>query len=66
MSPRGRFLLATLAGLVLAGLVWAPFVLVGHLLAGPVRRRIRPEAVRRGVLVFCVIASIGVISRALI
>ena len=51
---------------LLAGLVWAPFVLVGHLLAGPVRRRIRPESVRRGVLVFCVIASIGVIARALL
>lgn len=49
-----------------AGLLWAPFVLVGHLLAGPVRRRIRPETVRRGVLVFCVIASISVIARALV
>lgn len=51
---------------LLAGLVWAPFVLVGHLLAGPVRRRIRPETVRRGVLAFCVIASISVIARALV
>lgn len=49
-----------------AGLLWVPFVLVGHLLAGPVRRRIRPETVRRGVLTFCVIASVGVIARSLL
>lgn len=50
---------------VVAGLLWVPFVLVGHLLAGPVRRRIRPQTVRRGVLTFCVVASVGVIARAL-
>lgn len=51
---------------VRAGLVWAPFVLVGHLLAGPVRRRIRQETVRRAVLAFCVVASVSVIVRAVI
>ena len=51
---------------VRAGLLWVPFVLAGHLLAGPVRRRIRPETVRRGVLTFCTIASVSVIARALL
>lgn len=49
-----------------AGLVWTPFVWVGHLVAGPVRRRMPAAAVRRGVLIFCVVASVGVIARTLI
>lgn len=51
---------------VRAGLVWTPFVLAGHVLAGPVRRRIRQETVRRAVLAFCVVASVSVIVRAVI
>nr|WP_257906907.1 sulfite exporter TauE/SafE family protein [Janibacter limosus] len=38
----------------------------GHLVAGPVRRRLPATAVRRGVLVFCVVASVGVIGRTLL
>src|SRR5690606_22393107 len=33
---------------VVAGLVWTPFVLVGHLIARPMLSRIPAEAVRRG------------------
>ena len=49
-----------------AGALWIPFVFLGHLLASPLRSRIRPEAVRRGVLTFCVIASVSVIVRVVI
>lgn len=49
-----------------AGAMWAPFVLLGHLIAGPVRRRLPAAAVRRGVLIFCVVASVSVIVRTLI
>lgn len=49
-----------------AGLLWTPFVLLGHLVAGPVRARMPAEAVRRGVLAFCVVASVSVIARALL
>lgn len=51
---------------VVAGLTWVPFVLVGHLLARPMLSRIPATAVRRGVLTFCVIASVGVIARAVL
>lgn len=51
---------------VRAGLVWIPFVLLGHLLAGPLRSRISAEVVRRVVLAFCVIASISVITRTVL
>lgn len=48
------------------GLLWIPFVVTGHLLAGPLRRRMPARAVRRGVLTFCVVASVSVIARALL
>ena len=51
---------------VRAGLLWVPFVLLGHVLAGPLRSRIAAQTVRRGVLAFCVIASVSVIGRAVI
>lgn len=51
---------------LLAGATWIPFVVLGHLVAGPVRRRLPATAVRRGVLVFCVVASVGVIGRTLL
>lgn len=51
---------------LLAGLVWIPFVLLGHLLAGPLRSRMPAEAVRRGVLAFCVVASVSVIARTVL
>ncbi|WP_068264950.1 sulfite exporter TauE/SafE family protein [Janibacter limosus] len=49
-----------------AGLMWTPYVVIGHLVAGPVRRRLPAVAVRRGVLVFCAVASVSVIARTLI
>ena len=49
-----------------AGLLWLPFVVLGHLLAGPVRSRLPARVLRRWVLAFCVVASIGVIARALL
>lgn len=51
---------------VRAGLLWVPFVLLGHLVAGPLRSRMPAEAVRRGVLTFCLIASVSVIARVVI
>lgn len=51
---------------VRAGLLWTPFVIAGHVLAGPVRSRLPAHAVRRGVLAFCVVASISVITRTVI
>ena len=53
-------------GDVRAGLLWVPFVLLGHVLAGPLRSRIPARAVRRGVLTFCVVASVSVIARVVI
>lgn len=49
-----------------AGLMWTPFVLLGHVVAGPVRQRLPAAAVRKGVLLFCVVASVSVIARTLI
>lgn len=49
-----------------AGLLWVPFVLLGHVIAGPVRARMPAAAVRRGVLTFCVVASVSVIVRTVI
>lgn len=49
-----------------AGVSWLPFVVLGHLLAGPVRSRLPARVLRRWVLAFCVVASIGVIARALL
>jgi len=51
---------------VVAGLAWIPFVLVGHLVARPMLSRIPATAVRRGVLAFCVFASVGVIARVVV
>lgn len=51
---------------VQAGLLWLPFVIAGHFLAGPVRARMPAEAVRRGVLTFCVVASVSVIARVVL
>lgn len=49
-----------------AGLTWWPFVVAGHLAAGPVRSRLDAGALRRVVLAFCVVASLGVIIRTLL
>lgn len=47
-----------------AGLVWLPFVAVGYAVAAPLRRRLDPDAFRRWVLVFCVVAGVAVLVRA--
>lgn len=49
-----------------AGITWWPFVVAGHLMAGPVRSRLDARALRRVVLAFCVVASLGVIIRTLL
>lgn len=49
-----------------AGVTWWPFVVVGHLAAGPVRSRLAAATLRRYVLGFCVVASLGVIARVLL
>lgn len=49
-----------------AGVTWWPFVLAGHLAAGPVRSRLDTATLRRFVLGFCVVASVGVIGRVLL
>lgn len=49
-----------------AGVTWLPFVVAGHLAAGPIRSRLDAAALRRVVLVFCVVASLAVIVRTLL
>lgn len=49
-----------------AGVTWWPFVVAGHLAAGPVRSRLDAATLRRLVLAFCVVASVGVIARTLL
>ncbi len=67
---------AGLVGLAVAGqvsaeqlrvsAVWMPFVVLGYLAAGPVRARLSGSLLRRIVLGFCVVASVGVIAQTLI
>lgn len=47
-----------------AGLVWLPFLVVGLLLSGPVRRHVDQRRMRAGVLALCVLASVVVLVRA--
>lgn len=51
---------------VRAGLLWFPFLVLGHVVSGPIRARMHSETLRRAVLVFCVVASVSVILRTLI
>lgn len=51
---------------LLAGAVWVPFLLLGHLAGSPLRRRLDQRLLRRGVLVLAVLASVGVIGRAVL
>lgn len=51
---------------LVAGLLWVPFGLLGYAVAVPVRARIDPGRFRKGVLAFCVVASVTVIARALL
>lgn len=51
---------------VRAGVLWLPFVVLGHLVASPVRARLPAAVVRRWVLTFCAVASVSVIARTLL
>lgn len=67
---------AGLVGLAIAGqvsaeqlrvsVVWMPFVVLGYLAAGPVRAHLSGALLRRIVLGFCVVASVGVIAQTLL
>lgn len=49
---------------VVTGLIWIPFLLLGHALAGPLRDRLDGPRLRRGVLVLSAVASLSVIARS--
>ena len=49
-----------------AGLAWIPFIGVGYALAAPARARLDRDRLRKAVLVFCVVASVSVIVRAVV
>jgi uncharacterized membrane protein YfcA len=51
---------------LVAGVLWVPFIGLGYALAGPARARLDRERLRRAVLVFCVVASVSVIVRAVL
>jgi uncharacterized membrane protein YfcA len=51
---------------LLAGLAWIPFIGVGYALAAPARARLDRDRLRKAVLVFCVVASVSVIVRAVV
>lgn len=61
----------SLVGLGISGLItreqlvaaawWAPMLIAGHLLAGPVRARVDGERMRLGVLALCLVAAVGVV-----
>ena len=51
---------------LLAGLVWVPFLLLGHVLAQPVRRQLDSGRLRTAVLSLATVASLSVILRALL
>ena len=51
---------------LVAGLVWVPFIGIGYAVAAPARARLDRERLRKAVLVFCVVASVSVIVRAVV
>lgn len=51
---------------LVAGLLWLPFVGVGYVLAGPIRRHLDAELLRRWVLVVSTLAGVSVIVRSLV
>ena len=61
LAVAGEFTLTQL----LVGAVWAPFIGIGYALAAPARARLDRDRLRQAVLVFCVVASVSVIVRAL-
>ena len=51
---------------LIAGVAWVPFIGVGYALAAPARARLDRDRLRKAVLVFCVVASVSVIVRAVV
>lgn len=51
---------------LLVGAAWVPFLLLGHLLGGPVARVLSPARMRAAVLAVCTVAAVVVIVRALL
>ncbi len=51
---------------LVAGVTWVPFVILGHLGAGPLRRRLSGPRFRQAVLALAVVASVVVLARAVI
>jgi uncharacterized membrane protein YfcA len=51
---------------LLVGAAWVPFIGLGYALAAPARARLDRDRLRKAVLVFCVIASVSVIVRAVV
>jgi uncharacterized membrane protein YfcA len=51
---------------LIAGVAWVPFIGVGYALAAPARARLDRDRLRKAVLVFCVVASVSVILRAVV
>ncbi len=51
---------------LVSGLAFVPFLLVGHLLSGPVSRRLDQGTMRAAVLGFCMVAGVSVVVRALL
>ncbi|HHU11107.1 MAG TPA: TSUP family transporter [Intrasporangiaceae bacterium] len=49
-----------------AGALWVPFLALGVWLGRPLRAAVSPARMRRAVLVFCVVASVVVIGRAVL
>lgn len=49
-----------------AGLLWVPFLALGVWLGRPLRRAVSEERMRHAVLIFCTVASLVVIARALL
>lgn len=49
-----------------AGLLWVPFLALGVWLGRPLRRAVSEERMRHAVLIFCAVASLVVIARALL
>lgn len=62
LSLAGEFNRAQL----LAGLAWLPFIALGYAVAAPLRRHLRTEQLRRGVLAFSALAGASILLRALI
>lgn len=62
LSVAGEFTRAQLV----AGLAWLPFIALGYAVAAPLRRHLRTEHLRRGVLAFSALAGASLLVKALV